>query len=106
MRGGNIKNDLKPNAFGNHSRHRSATLCLHASKMCTDLDFTLLYILTDNKSTVKIRCKSTGKIRCQRSFIVSCRHARALSAGLTPEDHVLITTDKSVCLRKKEFDEI
>jgi len=98
MRGGNIKKDLKPNAFGNHSRHRSATLCLHASKMCTDLDFTLLYILTDNKST--------GKIRCQRSFIVSCRHARALSAGLTPENHVLITTDKSVCLRKKEFDEI
>jgi len=62
---------------------------------------TILYILilaTYGKFARKNKMLSLG--------VASRRHARVLAAGLPCQDHVYITTDKSVCFHNHGFNEM
>ena len=81
--------------------HCSAVLQTQVSKLCTDLDLSLLYILI---------LGTYSKFARKNNFLALCvcfrSLARALAAGFPRQDHVYSTTDVSFRFHKKRIDEI
>ena len=89
------------NTFFSGSRHCAAVLFSQVPKKCTDLNLSLLYILT---------CGTYSKFAWKNNFLHSSfafrSPARVLAAGLLRQDHVYKTTDESFRLHNKKIDEM
>ena len=81
--------------------HCAAVLQTQVPKLCTDLDLSLLHILT---------LGAYGKFARKSNFLALgiCFRSldRVMVAGLPRQDHVYKTTDKSFRLHNKNFDEM
>ena len=79
----------------------AAVLFSQVPKLCTDLDLSLRYILTQEHIA-----NSLANTISWRSAFAFRNPARAMAAGLPRQDHVDKTTDELFCFHNKKFDEM